>query len=101
MFVLGILGVLFAVYRYFKDPQTQEEKKASLLAQQVQYTIEANERRFSEMQNNIKDSFALGQNHIHTVDTKVDALSLSVDKMGKDLVRLATIIEERIPQKKI
>lgn len=110
MFVLGILGVIFTIYNYFKNPQIDGDKKDALLAQQVQWAKEGSdtrfkeiqestERRFAEMQLSIKDAFALGQNHIHTVDTKVDALSNNLISMGKEITRLATIIEERIPKK--
>ena len=47
----------------------------------------------------IKEAFLLAANHTHTVDVKVDKLITSVDSMGKEMVRLATIIEERNPKK--
>lgn len=100
--VLGfitIISVLFAIYIYFKDPQTAEEKKAALLAQEVRYTSESTDRRFADVQKSITDAFALGQNHIHSVDVKVDALTAKVSGMQSDIVRLATIIDERIPKR--
>ena len=49
-FTLGILGILFGVYNYFRNPQIDGDKKDALLAQQVQWQIETNERRFTEIQ---------------------------------------------------
>ena len=122
MFTVWILTVIFGVYLYFRKPQEdletkqaltdkdmsnkvsllaqkETENKTSLLAQQVQWEKEANAQRFTEMQSNIKDAFALAQNHIHTVDIKVDSIQVIIEHMGKELVRLTTTIEERIPKK--
>lgn len=99
MFVLGIGGVVFAIYRYFKDPQTQDEKAAALLAQQVKFITEASEARFKTMQENFQQLLLQSNNHIHTVDTKVEALTTTVNDMGKEIVKLGTIIEERIPHR--
>lgn len=99
LFALGILGTIFGVYHYFKNPQIEEEKKAGLLAQQVQWEREQTSTRFSEMNTSLKDATALAQNHIHTVDVKVDKLAESINLMRNEVVRLATIIEERMPKK--
>lgn len=98
-FCIGVLAMLFTVYRYFKDPQTNEEKKSSLLEQTVDYRGKENDRRFTEMQQSISTALALGQNHIHTVDTKVEALTAIVGNMGIEIAKLSTIIEERIPKR--
>lgn len=114
--------MIFTIYNSFKNPQTKIEKdqikaeedlkdkatilsqqevesKAQLLAQQVQWEKEANEKRFCEMNLNLKEAVALAQNHIHTVDTKCDGLKATIEQMGKDIVQLTTIINERIPKK--
>ena len=98
-FVLGILGVIFTIYNYFKNPQTQEEKKAALLAQQVQWTIEGSERRFKDMQESFNGLLLQSNNHIHTVDTKVDVLTGKINDMAVIIEKLSTIIDERIPKK--
>lgn len=98
-FALGVLAIIFTVYNYFKNPQIENEKKDLILAQQAQWQIESNERRFNGLQDSIKDAFLLAQNHTHTVDVKVDSLVTTVGEMGKQIVQLATIIDERIPKK--
>lgn len=100
MFAIGVVSIIFSIYNSYRNPQIEGDKKDAMLAQQVQWTIEGNEKRFSDMQTNIKEAFALGQNHIHTVDTKVDVLTKEVIGMAKEITRLTTIIEERIPQQK-
>jgi uncharacterized protein HemX len=99
VFVLGIAGVVFAVFRYFKDPQIAADKKDALFAQQIKFEREATERRFSEIQNSFESLLTQSQNHIHTIDVKVETLDGSVSEMGRQLTRLATIIDERIPKK--
>jgi hypothetical protein len=109
-FTLGIIGVLFTIYNYFRNPQEALERqqalgqsdidgKAKLLAQQVQWEKEANEKKFIEFGLRLDTAMTLAQNHIHTVDTKVDTLLGTVGKMSNEITRLATIINERIPHK--
>jgi len=121
-FALGILGIIFSVFNYFRKPQVDLEKnqainderdkskatvlaqkevegKASLLAQQVKSDKEDNNRRFLELGEKIDKSMTLAQNHIHTVDTKVDILAKEVGGLGIQITKLATIIDERIPRK--
>lgn len=97
-FVIGIIGIMFGVYHYFKNPQIASEKKDALLAQQVQWQREGTEKRFAEIQANIKEAFELAQNHTHSVDVKVDALTKKVSDVEIGLAKLSTTIEERIPK---
>lgn len=99
MFILGLLGILFSVYHYFKNPQIAGDKKDALLAQQVQWMVEASDRKFKEMQDSFQALLLQSNNHIHTVDTKVENVSLVISEMGKEITKLTTIIEERIPRK--
>lgn len=121
LFVVTILSVIFGVFMFFYKPQERLEKtqaineerdkgkatvlaqkeaegKASLLAQQVQWEKESNEKKFVEMGVRLTDAMTIAQNHIHTVDTKVDGLASKVGDVEKAVVRLTTIIEERIPK---
>lgn len=104
MFGLGIIGIIFGVYHYFKNPQIEEEKKAGLLAQQVQWEKESTDKRFAEMGSRMDAALALAQNHTHTVDVKVDALTSMVNAMNLtitgEITKLSTIIDERIPAKR-
>lgn len=109
-FALGLLGVIFAVYKYFRGPQEDLEKKqavdqmaidskADILSEQVKWGKELNEKRFTEFGVRLDTALTLAQNHIHTVDTKVDNLLVTIGKMSNEITRLSTIIEERIPKK--
>jgi hypothetical protein len=98
-FSLGIMAIIFSVYRYFKEPQVDGDKTAALLAQQVKSQNEAIAQRFNDVQESFKGLLLQSNNHIHTVQTQVENLGLAVVSMGKDIVKLSTIIEERIPKK--
>lgn len=67
--------------------------------QQMEWQSSAIEKRFQAMQESYNALLLQSNNHIHTVDTKVDKLNESMIEMGKHVVKLATIIEERIPKK--
>lgn len=99
MFALGLLSVIFTVYNYFKTPQIRSDKLDALLEQKVKLTNESNDRRFNDMQTNIKEAFSLATNHTHTVEMSVNKLVDTVEMMGKDIVKLQTIIQERLPSR--
>lgn len=105
MFALGIIGIIFTIYDRFVNPQIKAEKKDALLEQKVVFEKEANEQRFKDMLSEISGVKTLAENHIHTVDTKVTDLAVRMSAMDKnvtaELVRLSTIIDERIPKKSL
>jgi len=122
MFGLGIVGIIFSIYHYFRNPQVaieQEqaltdkelgtkatilaqkelETKAIVLAEQVKNRNEENDRRFTEMGSRMDRALTLAENHTHTVDTKVDELIKTVGTLTGSIIQLQTIIEERNPRK--
>lgn len=115
MFVLGLLGIIFSVFNYFRNPQVDLEKsqalneerdknkatttETSLLNQALNQEKESNNVRFKDLGERIDKSMTLAQNHIHTVDTKVDKLSQEVGGLALQITKLATIIDERMPKK--
>jgi hypothetical protein len=119
---IAIGSVIFGIYAYFHVPQESMEKKqavaskemdtkatvlaqkelenkANVLAEQVKGRNEENERRFLDMGNRLDAAMTTAQNHIHSVDVKADTLIASVGRMGNEITRLSTIIDERIPKK--
>ncbi len=112
MSLLTVIGLIFTVWGKVKDPQVELDKrtaldkeevdgKAVLLAKQMEWDRIANDKRFSEMIDNNKTALAMAQNHVHTVDTKVDHLTGSVNILTNEVVKLATIIDERLPKKNL
>lgn len=98
-FTLGILAIMFSVYNYFRNPQIKSEKTDALLQQRMQWTSESNEKRFCGIQENINKAFELAFNHSNEALVGVKELTTVVNAMGKEITRLSTIIEERIPKK--
>jgi hypothetical protein len=100
MFAIGILGVIFTVYNYFRNPQINQDKKDALLAQQIQWMIEGTDRRFKTTQESFQQLILQSNNHIHTIDVKVDGLNHNVCSMENEITKLSTVIDERIPKQK-
>lgn len=113
-FALGVIGMFFTIFIYFKNPQTELEKKTAveekenegkigLLVKQLEWEKEASEKRFKDMAERLDSAFGLAQNHIHTVDEKLTGYIETSNKwhleVSNQLTRLTTIIGERIPKK--
>lgn len=94
-FGIGIIGIIFTIYNYFRNPQIRSDKIDALLEQKLGFVSKSFEDRFCRFD---RDLVNLRDNHIHTLDTKLDSLASIVNQMGKDVVKLSTIIEERIPK---
>lgn len=113
-FVIGLVGIAFTIFLYFKNPQTALEQKTAveeketegrmgLLVKQLEWEKEASEKRFKDMAERLDAAFGLAQNHIHTVDEKITGYIEVSNKwhleVSNQLTRLETIIGERIPKK--
>lgn len=86
MFAIGIVGIIFTVYNYFRNPQISADKNESIMSLKI---------------NNLQADFAnLRDNHIHTLDVKTDGIIESVNSLTIQVTRLSTIIDERIPKNK-
>lgn len=111
---IAVISLMANLFLYFRTPQENLDKrqalsekevdgKAALLSQQVQWEKENTTERFKEMSDRIVATTTMAQNHIHTVDTKVDGLSATVAQMNLqitgEIIKLGTIISERIPKK--
>lgn len=99
MFTLGVLGAIFSVYAYFRNPQVESDKRDALVALQLKTFMDATADRFKEMQGNFNQLLLQSANHIHTVDTKVETLATNMNVMSNEITKLGTIIEERFPKK--
>lgn len=83
--ILGIGGTIFGVYSYFKDPQIK---------------LETNDTVFAVEMRNLKGELAnLRDNHVHTLEVKLDITNKSIFDMAIQMTRLQTTLEERLPKK--
>jgi len=105
-YILGIIAlasVVFTIWNSVKKPQTETEEKAALLSQQVTLEREGNNQKFQDLGIRLDKAFELAQNHTHSVSVQVEGLAALVNNMNismsKDITRLSTIIQERLPKK--
>lgn len=85
MYAIGIGGAVFGIYSYFRNPQINSEKAESIMALNI-----------VQLQ---KDFANLRDNHIHSMDIKIDEQGKAIRDLLIQTTRLSTIIEERIPRK--
>jgi len=97
-FLVGMIALLFSVYHYFRNPQIKSEKLDALFEERMENLNKSTDRRFEEINKNFNGLVLQTNNHIHTIDVKVDKLQESSERIGKEIIKLSTIIEERIPK---
>lgn len=96
-FILALLGVLFGIYHYFKNPQIKSDKTEALLEQSIKTISEKFDDKFKTLETQI---LRLETNHIHTLETKIDANKHMVNLLAIQVGKLETKIDERIPRLK-
>lgn len=84
---LTIFGMVFGVFIYINKPAITSDKNDALMSQSI-----------SQLQTDLTN---LRDNHVHTLDTKLDQTIMNVAQMAIQLAQLSTIIDERIPKNKL
>ena len=79
-FTLGVLGILFTVYKYFRDPDIESDKKSSIF----DYRLTTIEKQLS--------------NDIQHFDAMLKDVHQDISEVKTKVVQLATIIDERVPR---
>lgn len=82
--VANLVGLLFAVYLYFRNPQIKSDQDSI--------------RSKDEIENIKKQIQEIKETHLKTVEQDIKNLTTSVNDLSKTVIRLATIIDERIPK---
>ena len=86
-YILGCAGMIFGIYSYFRNPQIKLEKGEGLMAMSIK-----------QLQLDLTN---LRENHMHTLDVKLDATNKSVCDLEVQVAKLSTIIDERIPKRAV
>ncbi len=96
---LGTVAIIFvfAIKEFFA--WMKAKKESGISGNGANPSEREIDRRFREVHEQITTLVTQTQNHIHTIDTKVETANLNIIEMGKEITKLATIIEERIPKK--
>lgn len=93
---LGILGVVFGIYSYFRTPQIKSDKDTALLKDELS-TVR---RDMVSMQNNFdKQIIEIKTTHIASVEKDIKDLTATIGKLSIELTRLSTILDERMPKR--
>lgn len=82
--ILSICGVVFSVYLYFRNPQIKTDQTTTKLSDDIK-----------DLQRQITD---VKETHLKSVETDLKTLTTAVNELSKTVVRLSTIIDERIPK---
>ena len=83
--IVMLAGMVFAVYKSFQNPLQRSEKTDAIIGEQVKQ---------------LRIEFAnLRDNHIHSLDLKIDGVASGVNLQAVEIAKLSTIIDERIPRK--
>lgn len=86
LFSITIIGVIFSIYRSYKDPQTTSEKDSIKLSDRV-----------NNLENDIRE---VKEQHLKAIEGDLRTLNVTLQKLSETVVRLSTIIDERIPKAK-
>lgn len=82
--IINILGIIFAVYLYFRNPQIKTDQVTIKLADDV-----------LSLQ---KQIIEIKETHLRSVELDIKTLTSAVNELSKTVVKLSTIIDERIPK---
>lgn len=92
LFVIGIFGTVFTVYNRITTPQQRSELSDALQQQREKIFAELYEKRFTETQSQIKELTRVNQNHLHTLETKIDGAISSQNQTNIEIAKLETTI---------
>lgn len=113
--ILTLLGIIFAAFFYFKDPQDKLDKRQAvnderdknkaeridfgILKTQFDMMCGINNDKFTKLELQIKDAFTIANNHTNETDANVKNLVIEVGALRNEITRNTTIIEERLPKR--
>jgi len=86
---LTLLGFVFVAYRTFREPDIKADKAIDILKEQIKAEKEISLQSLKTIQNDL-----------HALGYQVDENRKEIKDLGVNVVKLQTIIEERIPRLK-
>lgn len=85
MFLLGILGMIFTVFNYFRNPQISSDKNDVVISSELKALTE-------KLQ-------LLINNDIHEIKNNMQNMRLEMTDIAVRMGKVETIIEERVPRR--
>lgn len=89
MSAVTMLGVIFAVYQYFRKPDEDADKKIGLMEQACQFKHTAVDKSIFEINQAIQ---LIKENHLAHIEA-------SLKTHDENFIKLFTMLEERLPKK--
>lgn len=82
--ILTLLAIMFAIYKYFRDPDINASTDIKLIKQNCEFKHKSIDEDIALIKNN----------HLAHIEKDIDMLS-------KNQIKILTILDERLPNKKI
>ena len=83
--VFALISILFGLYSYFRNPQITTDK----LLLQLQDNYSTLQKQVTEIK----------ETHLKEAEKDIKTLTTAVNDLSKTVIKLSTIIDERIPKK--
>lgn len=84
MFAISIVTMLFSLYLHFRKPQESSEKQILVMKEDI--------KSLKQEMKEIKET------HLRALELEIKNLNTNVNGLSVTVVKLATIIDERIPR---
>ena len=81
----SFIGIIFTVYFYFRNPQISTDK----ILLQLQDNYANMQRQVTEIK----------ETHLKAAENEIKTLTTAVNDLSRTVIKLSTIIDERIPKK--
>jgi predicted histidine transporter YuiF (NhaC family) len=85
--IITLVGVLFAVYHFFRKPQEKSEVIDAVFNE-----------RMTNYEKTTEKSVQLALNHSHTVESKLDAHIKESQDGNRTLIRIEALLEQHLKQ---
>lgn len=82
--IFGLFGTIFGIYLYFRNPQIKTDQVTLKLRDDL-----------TDLQ---KQMVEVKETHLRSVEGDIKTLTAAVNDLSKTVVKLSTIIDERIPK---
>lgn len=86
LFALTFIGVIFSIYRSYKEPQISIEKDSLKLTDRV-LNLE-------------KGIVEIREKHLEAITSDLKELNTTLQDLSHTVIKLSTVIDERIPRDK-
>lgn len=99
---ISVLTFLGLMYAFIWKPREKSERTDALIKQAFENHEKAQDKEFDAFETklvSLKENINnLRDNHIHTLQEKIDNNSKSINEVKQSVVKIETILNERLPK---